>query len=120
MSDTDGATPRPVDRVRTCIATRTRRPEHELLRVVARGEGETLRVVPDPRRRMPGRGAWLTPTLEAWEQAVKRRAFGRALKVSATADAEPVREHLLAVRASGDARAGGSPAGEMTEGRPEH
>ncbi|MBV7295244.1 YlxR family protein [Corynebacterium sp. TAE3-ERU12] len=77
-----------------CIATRNRFPEERLLRVVSRGEGSTLRVVPDPQRRMSGRGAWITPTIEAWELAQKRRAFSRALKVSTTVDAGPVRDYL--------------------------
>ncbi|WP_295624194.1 YlxR family protein [uncultured Corynebacterium sp.] len=90
----DDHAPNFVERERTCIATRSRRPEGRLLRMVARRDGDATRVVPDPRRRMPGRGAWITPTLDAWEVAQKRRAFGRALKVSAHADANPVREYL--------------------------
>lgn len=55
-----------------------------MLRVVAeRGDdGEHLaRVVVDPRLRLPGRGAWLHPTPECLELAVRRKAFGRALRV---------------------------------------
>lgn len=87
----------PAARYRMCIATRNRFPEERLLRVIARGEGDTLHVVPDPQRRMPGRGAWITPTIEAWEQAQQRRAFGRALKVSTTVDAGPVRDYLESI-----------------------
>lgn len=87
---------------RTCIATRAKGTPQELLRVVARrdsrqGEAKVL-ILPDPQRYLPGRGAWITPTLSAWETAQQRRAFGRALKVSAaTVDAEPVREYIARV-----------------------
>lgn len=94
MKTRDDHAPNFVDRERTCIATRNTLPEGRLLRMVARRDGDVTNVIPDPRRRMPGRGAWITPTLEAWELAQKRRAFGRALKVSANADANPVREYL--------------------------
>lgn len=81
--------------IRTCIATRQRLPQQELLRVVAvRNDDGEIIVRPDPDRLIAGRGAWITPTVQAWEQAHKRRAFGRALKVSATADASSVREYL--------------------------
>ena len=96
----DNNAPIHVDRTRTCIATRTRKPEGHLLRMVARLDGGAPRILPDPRRRLPGRGAWITPTLEAWATAEKRRAFGRALKVSANADANPVREYLESLAAS--------------------
>ena len=80
---------------RTCIATKQRRNCSELLRIVAttRSDG-SVAVVADPRRRMQGRGAWITPTLEAWEIADKRRAFGRALKVSTQVDAFPVKQFI--------------------------
>lgn len=71
----------------------------QLLRCVARKNTEgaegKVQVVPDPERKLPGRGAWITPTVEAWEIAVKRRAFGRALKVSANVDADPVRDYIV-------------------------
>ncbi|ALA67230.1 YlxR family protein [Corynebacterium lactis] len=82
-------------RTRTCIATRQRCSESNLLRVVASAEEDGITaIVPDPRRRMPGRGAWITPTSAAWETAHKRRAFGRALKVSTPVDATPVKRYI--------------------------
>lgn len=115
----DNHAPRDVERTRTCIGTRTRLPERQLLRMVAHHEGDAIRVIPDPRRRMPGRGAWITPTLDAWEAAQKRRAFGRALKVSANADANPVREYLENLGApTGAAVTGGDVTGrETTNGK---
>ncbi|MEJ5919643.1 YlxR family protein [Corynebacterium sp. H78] len=112
-------------RERTCIATRQRKPERELLRLVAhRDEEGKLTVVPDPRRRMPGRGAWITPTTQSWEVADKRRAFGRALKVSTGVDANPVLQYLrhLAESPDGVQRQDSQICGNrtMTKERPEH
>jgi uncharacterized protein len=39
-------------------------------------------VVPDPQGTAPGRGAHLHPTAECYELAVRRKAFGRALRIS--------------------------------------
>jgi uncharacterized protein len=38
-------------------------------------------VVPDPLGSAPGRGAHLHPTTACYELAVRRKAFGRALRV---------------------------------------
>ncbi len=113
----DDHAPHSVERERTCIATRAKLPEGRLLRMVARRDGDATRVVPDPRRRMSGRGAWITPTLDAWAVADKRRAFGRALKVSANADANPVREYLETFEAQTDAARLGSGDREPTNGK---
>jgi predicted RNA-binding protein YlxR (DUF448 family) len=43
-------------------------------------------VVPDPERRRPGRGAWLHPDVSCLDLAVRRKAFGRALRSSARPD----------------------------------
>lgn len=42
-------------------------------------------MAPDFSGKLPGRGAWVTATREAVEAAVKKRAFSRALKASASA-----------------------------------
>jgi uncharacterized protein len=53
---------------------------------------------------MPGRGAWLTPTVEAHDQAVKRRAFRRALRLDHEPDTSAVRDYLEALERDGQAR----------------
>ncbi|OLT54730.1 hypothetical protein BJF89_00255 [Corynebacterium sp. CNJ-954] len=85
--------------LRTCIATRQVHPATALLRCVVERDGAgggsgSVRVVPDPGRRLPGRGAWITATVSAYETAVQRRAFARALKVPVEADTTPVLEYL--------------------------
>jgi predicted RNA-binding protein YlxR (DUF448 family) len=65
-----------------------------LLRVVAAGPGEGNTVIPDPRRRAPGRGAWLHRDPGCVELAERRRAFGRALRVTGSLDPAPVREYV--------------------------
>ena len=62
---------------RTCLGCRQRTERSALLRVVAR-DGT---VVADASATLPGRGAWVHPTLECVEHAIRRRAFGRALRV---------------------------------------
>jgi predicted RNA-binding protein YlxR (DUF448 family) len=61
---------------RMCIATRTVRPIGELIRFVAGPDG----VVPDLKRRLPGRGVWVTARRDQVEAAVKRRAFQKSLR----------------------------------------
>src|SRR6478609_11360987 len=74
--------------VRTCIGCRTRDRSTVLLRVMA-VDGI---VVPDPRCRLPGRGAWLHPDPGCLDVAERRRAFGRALRVPGQPDTSEVRE----------------------------
>jgi predicted RNA-binding protein YlxR (DUF448 family) len=76
--------------VRTCIGCRTRERITAVFRVVA-VDGV---VVPDPRHRLPGRGAWLHPDEGCLLAAERRRAFGRALRVSEPLDTSRVRGHL--------------------------
>nr|WP_229675854.1 YlxR family protein [Hoyosella rhizosphaerae] len=74
--------------VRTCVGCRRRTLAADLLRVVAQRSGtHRFRLVPDLRRRLPGRGAWLHFSQDCFDKAVKRKAFGRALRVSGELDA---------------------------------
>jgi predicted RNA-binding protein YlxR (DUF448 family) len=64
-----------------------------LLRVVAIvRDADQFSVVPDPARRRPGRGANLHPDPACLALAERRRAFGRALRVSGVADTGPLAE----------------------------
>jgi predicted RNA-binding protein YlxR (DUF448 family) len=69
-----------------------------LLRIVASGSAATGReVVPDPSATLPGRGAWVHPTTACIENAAKRRAFGRALRVTEVLDIEQLKNIIPSV-----------------------
>ena len=65
--------------VRTCVGCRARASRTALLRVAIRN-GE---LVFDEQAVLPGRGAWVHPAPECVVTALRRRAFARALRVSA-------------------------------------
>ena len=80
--------------VRTCLGCRQRAARHELLRVVATDQGSGHTVVPDPGRRLPGRGASLHPRSECLALALRRRAFPRALRVPGRLATETLEEYV--------------------------
>ncbi|WP_275980079.1 YlxR family protein [Couchioplanes caeruleus] len=87
--------------VRTCIGCRSRALTSQLLRFVVVGAGDDLRLQPDPGRRLPGRGAHLHPDPACFAQAERRRAFGRALRLTGVADTGLLAEHIRAVTPPG-------------------
>ena len=95
-TDRSGLRPQPTQvPMRTCVGCRQRESWSALLRVTARRDDAGLvLVIPDVRRRLGGRGAWLHPELDCLEQAVRRRAFARALRVQAAVDVEPLTAYL--------------------------
>lgn len=73
------------------MGCRERATRNELLRVVAGVDDEGRpAVVPDPARTAPGRGAHLHPTTACFDLAVRRKAFGRALRVRSALDTAAV------------------------------
>ncbi|WP_214465925.1 YlxR family protein [Microbacterium flavescens] len=76
--------------VRTCVGCRMRAPRSALLRVVSIDSV----LVPDERAVMPGRGAWVHPTSECVDAALRRRAFVRALRVSGPLDTQTIEQHI--------------------------
>ncbi|MEH1128063.1 YlxR family protein [Micromonospora sp. CPCC 206061] len=83
--------------VRTCVGCRQRAPAAELLRVVAVASEAGHSLMPDSTRRLPGRGAHVHPDPACFALAERRRAFGRALRVTGVLDTGALAEHLRAV-----------------------
>ena len=88
------------DRVRQCAVTRAHRPVGELIRFVLDPDGE---VVPDLKRRLPGRGLWLTCAGDVIEDAVRKNYFARAFRrpVEVSSDLVQLLDRLLAEAALG-------------------
>jgi predicted RNA-binding protein YlxR (DUF448 family) len=62
---------------RLCIVTRAVKPTAELIRFVVGPDGT---IVPDLKRKLPGRGVWVTGTRAAVTLAAERKVFGRSFK----------------------------------------
>jgi predicted RNA-binding protein YlxR (DUF448 family) len=62
---------------RLCAASGTVRPVADMIRFVLSPEGV---LVADLKRRLPGRGVWVTATREALRTAIARKAFARSFK----------------------------------------
>lgn len=75
MTDTG---PRNVNaRERCCAVSRRVRPVTELIRFVVAPDGAVLA---DVKRKLPGRGLWVTARRSAVREAVRRNAFGRGFR----------------------------------------
>jgi predicted RNA-binding protein YlxR (DUF448 family) len=62
---------------RMCALTRQVRPIDELIRFVVAPSGE---VAPDLKRKLPGRGLWISASRAALAEAVKRGTFSKGFK----------------------------------------
>ena len=100
--------------VRMCAVTRQVRPIDELIRFVVSPQGE---VVPDLKRKLPGRGLWISASRQAVAEAVRRNQFGKGFKrdvrVAPTLAADT--ESLL-VRGAIEALAMAAKAGQVVSG----
>ena len=67
---------------RTCVVTRRKGDPATMIRFVL---GPDATVVPDIRRKLPGRGVWVSGDGSSVAQAVKRQAFSRGFKVKVAA-----------------------------------
>jgi predicted RNA-binding protein YlxR (DUF448 family) len=99
---------------RTCALTRSLKPVSEMIRFVVGPAGEA---VPDIKRKLPGRGIWITSSRAAIEDAVKRNVFARGFKrdVRVARDLGADIERLLE-RAALDALAMAGKAGKVVGG----
>ncbi len=64
--------------VRTCIGCRRCRPKDRMIRYVLVNKV----VIPDPCQSLPGRGAYVCPSDDCLNRAIKQKAFARAFRRS--------------------------------------
>lgn len=74
---------------RTCIVTRTKGSPDDMIRFVL-APGAT--VVPDLRRKLPGRGVYITARADRVAEAVKGKAFARSFKAKVEPPTDLVHE----------------------------
>jgi uncharacterized protein len=100
--------------MRMCAVTRQVRPIDELIRFVVSPQGE---VVPDLKRKLPGRGMWISASHQAVAEAARRnqfsKGFKRQLRVTAALAADT---EALLVRGVIDALAMVAKAGQIVSG----
>src|SRR5260221_12786917 len=63
--------------MRMCAVTRQVRPIGELIRFVVSPQGEGI---PDLKRKLPGRGLWVSASRQAVAEAVRRDQFRKGFK----------------------------------------
>lgn len=63
--------------MRMCAVTRQVRPIDELIRFVVSPQGE---VIPDLKRKLPGRGLWVSASRQTVAEAVRRNQFSKGFK----------------------------------------
>jgi uncharacterized protein len=100
--------------MRMCAVTRAVRPIDELIRFVVAPSGE---VMADLKRKLPGRGLWVSASHQAVAEAVRRHQFSKGFKrdvrVAPTLAGDT--EQLL-VRSATDALAMAAKAGQVVSG----
>jgi|SRR3954452_2587673 predicted RNA-binding protein YlxR (DUF448 family) len=100
--------------MRTCAVSREVRPIDELIRFVV---GPTGEVVPDVKRKLPGRGLWITASRRTVAEAVRRHQFSRGFKRDVrVAPTLPADTEGLLVRSATEALAMAAKAGQVVSG----
>src|SRR5215470_15941270 len=100
--------------MRMCAVSREVRPVEELIRFVLSPEGA---VVPDLKRKLPGRGLWIEASRARVAEAVRRNHFSRGFKrdVRAAQTLASDTEKLL-VKSATEALAMAAKAGQVVAG----
>jgi uncharacterized protein len=98
---------------RLCAVTRAVKPVDELIRFVVGPDG----VVPDLKRKLPGRGLWVTAERATLKDAITRNIFARGFKREVRVAAELVEQtERLLVRSALDALAIAGKSGLVAAG----
>src|SRR6202012_1967788 len=100
--------------VRMCAVSREQRPISELIRFVVSPQGE---VVPDIKRKLPGRGLWISASRQTVAEAVRRHQFSRGFKRDVrAAESLAADTEILLVPAAVEALAIAAKAGQVVSG----
>jgi predicted RNA-binding protein YlxR (DUF448 family) len=100
--------------MRMCAVSREVRPIGELIRFVVSPEGE---VVPDLKRKLPGRGLWVSASRRTVAEAVRRNQFSKGFKRDVrAAPTLPADTETLLVRSATEALAMAAKAGQVVSG----
>ena len=100
--------------MRMCAVTREVRPIGELIRFVVSPQGE---VVPDLKRKLPGRGLWVSASRRTVAEAVRRNHFSKGFKRDIRAAATlPADTEALLVRSAAEALAMAAKARQVVAG----
>jgi uncharacterized protein len=100
--------------MRMCAVTREVRPIGELIRFVVSPQGE---VIPDLKRKLPGRGLWISASRRTVAEAVRRNQFSKGFKRDIRAAATlPADTETLLVRGATEALAMVAKAGQVVSG----
>ena len=99
---------------RMCAVTRKVRPTEELIRFVLDGDGH---VVADLKRKLPGRGLWVSASRKALATAVKRSVFAKGFRKTVKERESLIDEtEGLLVRSAIEALAIAAKAGQVVSG----
>jgi len=100
--------------MRMCAVSREVRPIDELIRFVVSPQGE---VIPDLKRKLPGRGLWVRASRRTVAEAVRRNQFSKGFKRQVRAAATlPADTEVLLVRSCTEALAMATKAGQVVSG----
>jgi predicted RNA-binding protein YlxR (DUF448 family) len=100
--------------MRMCAVSREVRPIGELIRFVVSPQGE---VIPDLKRKLPGRGLWVSASRRTVAEAVRRNHFSRGFKREVrAAPTLPADTEVLLVRSATEALAMAAKAGQVVAG----
>ncbi|MCC8980397.1 RNA-binding protein [Bradyrhizobium acaciae] len=99
---------------RMCAVSREVRPLDELIRFVVAPTGE---VIPDLKRKLPGRGMWISASRRSVAEAVRRHQFSKGFKRDVrVAPTLPADTDTLLVRSLTEALAMAAKAGQVVSG----
>lgn len=99
---------------RMCVVTRQVKPIGDLIRFVLSPSGEA---VPDLKRKLPGRGLWVSLSRKSVAEAAKRGLFAKSFKSAVNNSASLATDtEALLVRSAVDALAMAAKAGQAVSG----